>query len=92
MPHESDDEIETHPHSTNERLVMMANQIGRFFAYRGETRAVADIANHLKQFWDPRMRRGILAYLDAGGGGLDPFPLQAVRRLADETTKEPRQP
>jgi formate dehydrogenase subunit delta len=91
MSHEADDDSETHHRSTDERLVMMANQIGRFFAYRGEAQAVADIATHLKQFWDPRMRRGIQAYVEAGGGGLDPFPLQAVRRLSDDKSKEPRQ-
>jgi formate dehydrogenase subunit delta len=67
-----------------ERLVMMANQIGRFFAHRGEAKAVPAIADHLKKFWDPRMRSAIVAHVAAGGGGLDPFALKAVQYLAQE--------
>jgi formate dehydrogenase subunit delta len=63
-----------------DRLVYMANQIGTFFAsQRGD--AVAGIADHLKKFWDPRMRAAILAHAAAGGEGLDPAVLQAVNSL-----------
>lgn len=64
-----------------ERLVYMANQIGKFFAAQGEEAAIAGIADHLKKFWDPRMRREIIAHLDAGGAGLDPGTRAAVERL-----------
>jgi len=66
-----------------ERLVRMANQISRFFAHGGEAKAAAAIADHLKQFWDPRMRSAIVAHVAAGGGGLDPFALKAVRSLGE---------
>lgn len=65
-----------------ERLVMMANQIGRFFAHEGE-RAPDSIAKHLRSFWDPRMRAGILAHLDEGGAGLDPLVRKALTKLRD---------
>lgn len=68
--------------SSTERLVMMANQISRFFAHQGEAQAVTAIADHLKKFWEPRMRRAILAHLAAGGAGLDPLALKAVQSLA----------
>ena len=64
-----------------EKLIYMANQIGKFFAHEGEAKAVPAIADHLAKFWDPRMRRAILAHLDAGGAGLDPFVLAAVQTL-----------
>jgi formate dehydrogenase subunit delta len=64
-----------------EKLVTMANQIGRFFASQGEAKAVAGIEEHLRKFWDPRMRAQILAHLDAGGAGLDPKVRDAVARL-----------
>jgi formate dehydrogenase subunit delta len=64
-----------------DKLVTMANQIGRFFAHRPEEQAVADIADHLRQFWDPRMRAAIVAALAAGAPGLDPLPRRAVERL-----------
>ena len=64
-----------------ERLVYMANQIGRFFATQGEDQAVAGTLDHLRQFWDPHMREEIVAYAKAGGEGLDPNVRAAVERL-----------
>ena len=61
-----------------ERLVYMANQIGKFFAHKPEAEAVAAIEVHLRQFWDPRMRAAILA---SDGAGLDRLPRAAVERL-----------
>lgn len=68
-----------------ERLVYMANQIGKFFAHMKEPDAVAAIADHLAKFWDPRMRQQILAHLAASGGeGLDPLVLAAVKALRSQ--------
>ena len=64
-----------------DKLVYMANQIGRFFARQGFDRSVDAIVDHLAKFWDPRMRAGILAHLDTGGGNLDPAVREAVGRL-----------
>ncbi len=64
-----------------DKLVYMANQIGMFFRSQGETAAVSGTAEHLKKFWDPRMRSAILAHLDAGGEGLDPPVREALQRL-----------
>ena len=64
-----------------EKLVYMANQIGKFFAHRPEEQAVADIADHLRKFWDPRMRQAILDYVGQGGEGLAPSALKAVLSL-----------
>lgn len=64
-----------------DKLVYMANQIGRFFASQGPDEAVAGTVDHIRKFWDPRMRQAIVAYLEAGGEGLDPNVRQAVLRL-----------
>ncbi len=69
-----------------DKLVYMANQIGKAFAHEGETKAVASVADHLAMFWDPRMRSAIFAHLDAGGAGLDPIPLKAVRALKQKAS------
>ena len=66
-----------------DKLVYMANQIGKFFASQGEAQAVVGIANHLHKFWDPRMRVSILAHVEAGGFGLEPLVLRAIERLKD---------
>ena len=65
-----------------EKLVMMANQIAAFFAAQGEARAVPQIAKHIRNFWDPRMRAGILAHVANGGAGLDGLARAAVETLA----------
>ena len=65
-----------------ERLVTMANQIGAYFKSQPGGAPEKPIADHLRKFWDPRMRREIIAYVDHGGTGLDPIVLKAVRLLA----------
>jgi formate dehydrogenase subunit delta len=66
-----------------ERLVYMANQIGKFFQYQRADEVVPGIANHIKKFWDPRMRNAIFAYLDQGGDGLDPNVKEAILQLKE---------
>lgn len=63
------------------KLVYMANQIGAFFTAQDAETAPDSIAEHLSKFWDPRMRRAIIAHLDDGGSGLDPPVRRAVERL-----------
>lgn len=67
--------------SSPDKLVYMANQIGKFFASQGEAEAVEGIATHIKKFWEPRMRNTIFAHIDAGGAGLDPAVRQALETL-----------
>jgi formate dehydrogenase subunit delta len=46
-------------------LIGMANQIGAFFeAMPDRTEALEGIAQHLKRFWEPRMRRELLAHVE----------------------------
>lgn len=64
-----------------DRLIYMANQIGAFFRSQGDEAAVQGTAEHIKKFWDPRMRKAILAHLDAGGEGLDQHVVKAIQKL-----------
>lgn len=66
---------------SHDRLAYMANQIGRFFAHQPEEKAVAAINDHLRKFWDPRMRAQILADLDTIS--LEPRVRRAVERLKE---------
>ena len=45
------------------------------------TVAVDGVASHLKRFWDPRMRKEIVAYVDGGGAGLMDLVREAVQKL-----------
>jgi formate dehydrogenase subunit delta len=66
---------------TSEKLVYMANQIGKFFASQGPGQAVPSTAEHIRKFWDPRMRAAIFAHLDNGGASLDPAVREAIESL-----------
>jgi formate dehydrogenase subunit delta len=66
---------------TQDKLVMMANQIATFFEPQGEQRAVPQITAHIMSFWDPRMRRGILEHVAHGGAGLQPLTLAALQKV-----------
>jgi formate dehydrogenase subunit delta len=70
-------------------LVTMANQIADFFATSNPDRAeaVSATAHHLRSFWDPRMRREIIAHLNAGNGkDLNEVARDAVRMLEGEAS------
>jgi len=70
-----------------EHLVHMANDIGHFFAAEPKRAdAIAGIAGHIQRFWDPRMKRQILAHLQAGGEGLEDLPREAVASLKPKPT------
>lgn len=73
--------------SSHDRLVYMANQIGWFFRSQGKGQAVPGIADHIRKFWDPRMRSAILAHLETGGAGLDPDVKDAVATLKKAATQ-----
>ena len=74
-------------HDPSAKLVMMANQIGKFFASQREEIRVPGIAEHIKKFWEPRMRNQIFAHLDAGGAGLDPDVREAIATLKSAQVK-----
>jgi formate dehydrogenase subunit delta len=67
-----------------DKLVYVANQIGKFFTSQGLDKAAAGTAEHIARFWDPRMRAAIIAHLEAGGAGLDPVVREAIERLRAE--------
>lgn len=72
-----------------DRIVMMANQIGDFFAPYPPERRAEGIRNHLRTYWDPRMREELLALIDAGGAGLAPHVIDGAKLLRDETHAKP---
>ena len=61
-----------------DRLVAMANQIARNLAAQGEAAAVEQTAQHIRDFWDPRMKTAILA---VGAGRMGHVAAAAVARL-----------
>lgn len=60
------------------RLTHMADQIARNFVIQGEAAAVEATAQHIRDFWDPRMKAAILA---ADRASLSPIVAAAVARI-----------
>lgn len=71
-------------------LVRMANDIGAFFASEADQAVAAEgIRQHIKRFWDPRMRARIVEYFkETGGVELEGPVRAAVQRLTEETTTQ----
>ncbi len=66
-----------------ERLVTMANEIAAFFASEKDKEQAAELmATHLRRYWEPRMRKAIIAHEHAGGSGLTALARRAVAKLA----------
>jgi formate dehydrogenase subunit delta len=65
-----------------QHLIKMANQIGAYFqAEPDRAAALAGIAGHIKRFWDPRMRKQIVDWVEQHAGeGLSDAVLEAIRR------------
>ena len=68
-----------------EHLIRLANRIGLFFdAMPDRAASIDSIADHIRRFWDPRMRRALLDYLHTHPDGrigdtiLLPICLEAI--------------
>jgi len=65
-----------------EHIIKMANQIGVFFkSYPKQDYAEKQIANHLKKFWSPEMRKFLKNEVDSrSADGLEMIVETAVKK------------
>jgi formate dehydrogenase subunit delta len=66
-----------------DKLVYMANQIAAFFRAQPAAEAQTAVAEHVRSFWSPAMRRDIYAHLRDGGEGLDPVARAGLETLME---------
>ena len=59
----------------------MANQIATAFGAYPEEQAIKETANHIKSFWDPRMRKQLAEVIAKDKGALNAIALAAGRQL-----------
>ncbi|MBL8938173.1 MAG: formate dehydrogenase subunit delta [Archangium sp.] len=64
------------------KLVHMVNQIALAFRLQPKDQAVSQTVEHLRAFWSPQMRKELLAYVAAGGAGLEPLAKEAAAKLS----------
>jgi len=71
---------------TTEKMIHMANQIAQFFHAYPQDEALTGVTDHIRQFWEKRMRQQLFAYVDTGGAGLDTLVIAAVGRLRSQAS------
>jgi formate dehydrogenase subunit delta len=71
----------------NSNLVKMANNIGQFFkAEPNHELAVKGVEQHMRNFWEPRMRLQIIEYAKLHGDELLDIVLEAVKQLSAKSS------
>jgi len=77
----------------NDNLIRMVNRIGSFFeAMPDRDEANRDLAQHVRRFWEPRMRQQLFEHIDEHDGeGISATVLTALgaNRALFETAKPP---
>ncbi len=65
-------------------LIKMANEISAYFASEPDTEQAAKaVAGHIRRYWEPRMRRQMIAYYgERQGAGLSDLAPRGVGLLA----------
>ncbi len=71
----------SHDVTPHAKLIYMANQIAKFMESKPHDQGVAELASHINDFWEPRMRKHLYEVLDAGGHGLRPLVLDAAAKI-----------
>ncbi|MEI9814355.1 MAG: formate dehydrogenase subunit delta [Acidobacteriota bacterium] len=62
-------------------MIRSANQIALFFATYPHDEGLAGVRDHLRLYWEPRMRTQIKKYVAEGGSGLHALAMEAVKQL-----------
>jgi len=72
------------------RLIKMANEIGAFFeAEPDRATAIEGVTEHIRRFWEPRMRRELLRWVaEHDGQGLTELVLAAIRANREKLTPQ----
>lgn len=70
-----------------DKLAYMANQIAQAFAHLPRDKAVAATTEHLRLFWDVRMRDQIVAQLPNWDNKLAPLTREAIELLREGTNR-----
>ena len=68
-------------HSTDDKLVRMANQIATFFNSQPETVRIEGIAGHINKFWEPRMRKRLHQLIEENREGFQEIVLTAASHI-----------
>ena len=79
----------TTPIMAADRIITMAKQIGDFFAPYPQERRTEGVRNHLRTYWDPRMRDELFALSDSGTRDLPAHVIDAAMLLRENKHSKP---
>jgi formate dehydrogenase subunit delta len=70
----------------NSNLIKMANNIGAFFKSEPDRDlAIQGVEQHIRNFWEPRMRQQIIAYMQTDGSELLDIVAEAIKNIAGKS-------
>jgi formate dehydrogenase subunit delta len=61
--------------------IRLINQVVIHFGYLSTEQAVTAVADHVRKFWDPRMKRRLFDLVDSEAGDFEPVALAAAALL-----------
>jgi len=61
--------------------IRMINNIAAHFGYLHTEQAATAVADHIKRFWDPRMKQRLLMFVASDTTDLDPVAVTAAALL-----------
>jgi formate dehydrogenase subunit delta len=61
--------------------IRLINQIVIHFGYLPNDVAAAEVANHVRRFWDPRMKRRLFELVDSQANEFEPVAVAATALL-----------
>ena len=61
--------------------IRMINSIAAHFGYLRAEQAAAAVADHVKRFWDPRMKQRLLVFVASDTRDLEPVAVAAAALL-----------
>ncbi len=67
--------------ATEASEIRLINKIVVHFGYLPTEQAVAEVADHVQRFWDPRMKRRLFDLVDAQTTGFEPVAVAAAALL-----------
>ena len=70
--------------STQQSVIRMANQTARNFAVHGDALVIEETAEHIRLFWDPRMKEQAIELLTEDDCGLSAQARAALSQIANE--------
>ena len=61
--------------------IRLINKVVVHFGYLPAEQAVTEVADHVRKFWDPRMKRRLFELVDSEASDLEPVALAAAALL-----------